>query len=81
MADAVRNTRMPMWGGMMKIIIGKDYCSSIYVDTENRFNLGPFEFVVVGDHEVGGYIDGRFSLIQYPKHRVERLNKTRERPK
>jgi hypothetical protein len=51
----------------MKIIVGRDYCSHIYVDTNNELGLGPFEFAMVGDYDVAAYIDGRFSLLQKPR--------------
>jgi hypothetical protein len=51
----------------VKIVLGGNYASYIYVDTKNELGLGPFDFAMVGDDSVAGFVGGRFSLVQHPK--------------
>ena len=63
----------------MKIVLGNKYASVILVNTKDELKLGPFDFVMVGDHQVAGYVNGEFSIISRPRIKVAILNQMRRK--
>lgn len=65
---------------MDKLIVSKDWFGKVFMDTGDELGLGPFDWVMLGDRNITGSVDGRMASIDLPgwENKREKLKTERE---